>query len=381
MKNITILGSTGSIGMQALEVIRYNKDKFHVKALACNSNIAVLKKQIEDFGPEVACVFDQERADDIRAQVDIEVLSGMKGLIELAKLDSADTLLNSLVGSIGVRPTVEGIKSGKDIALANKETLVAAGDIVNDLLQKNGVALKPIDSEHSAIFQCLNGEKSEAVKRIIITCSGGSFRDKTMDELKTVTKEDALKHPNWNMGAKITIDSATLMNKGLEVIEAHHLFGIGYDDIDVLIHPQSIIHSLVEFVDTSVIAQLGWPDMKIPIQYALTHPSRIQNDLKSLDLAKVSQLNFSKPDLARFPCLDYAYSSGRMGGSMPCAMNAANEAAVDGFLSGKIGFMDIPRLVNETISLHKALKNPELDEILEIDCRIKKEVQERIDHD
>ena len=376
MKSLSLLGSTGSIGTQSLDVIRSNPDKFKVAALACNSNIELLKKQISEFNPEIACVFDKEKADSLK--VDIPIYSGMEGLIELSKLDSADTVLNSLVGSIGVKPTVEGIKAGKNIALANKETLVTAGDIVMDLVDKKNVSLKPIDSEHSAIFQCLNGNERKDVKKLIITCSGGAFRDKTLDEMKNLKAADALKHPNWNMGSKITIDCATLMNKGLEVIEAHHLFGVSYDDIDVVIHPQSIIHSLVEFCDTSVIAQLGWPDMKIPIQYALSHPARFSNNLKSLDLVKVGQIDFSAPDLTRFPCLAYAYSAGKEGGSMPCVMNAANESAVAGFLDGKIGFMDIPKLIKEATTEHKNIKNPELDDILEIDKKVKEKTKEKI---
>lgn len=373
MRNISILGSTGSIGTQALDVIRNNLSEFSVKALACNSNIELLKKQIEEFKPEAVAVFDKEKSDLLK--VDIPVYSGMEGLVKLAKLDSADTMLNSLVGSIGVRPTVEAIKSGKNLALANKETLVTAGDIVMDLVQKNNVELKPIDSEHSAIFQCLNGEKKEDVKRIIITCSGGAFRDNTKEELVDVKAADALKHPNWDMGNKITIDSATLMNKGFEVIEAKMLFGVDYDDIEVVIHHQSIIHSLVEFKDTSIIAQLGWPDMKIPIQYALSHPKRFSNNLESLDLLRVFQLNFEKPDTEKFPCLKYAYEAGKLGGTMPCAVNAANEIAVKGFLDGKIGFMDIPRLIKETMDKHKNINNPELDEILDIDKKVKEETR------
>jgi 1-deoxy-D-xylulose-5-phosphate reductoisomerase len=371
MKSISILGSTGSIGVQSLEVIKNNPDSFKVAALACNSNIDLLKKQIETFKPEIACVFDKEKADELKTQVDIEILSGMEGLVKLSTLDPADTVLNSLVGSIGVKPTVEAIKAKKSIALANKETLVTAGEIVMSLVGKNNVELKPIDSEHSAIFQCLNGEKKENIKRIIITCSGGAFRDKTREELIKVTAEDALKHPNWDMGNKITIDSATLMNKGFEVIEAKMLFGIDYSNIDIVIHPQSIIHSLVEFKDTSILAQLGWPDMKIPIQYALTHPKRFNNSLKPLNLLEVSQLNFKKPDTGRFPCLKYAYEAGKAAGTMPCVMNAANEIAVKAFLDDKISFTDIPRIIKEKMDSHNLIKNPELNDILDIDRKIK----------
>lgn len=366
MKSISILGSTGSIGTQALGVLRENP-KYKVSALACYSNIELLKKQIEEFRPEMVAVFDKEKSDDIKT--DVEVLSGMDGLIKVAKY--SDTVLNALVGSIGVKPTVEAIKEKKEIALANKETLVSAGEIVTKLAKKNDITIKPIDSEHSAIFQCIKGERKEDIKKIILTCSGGPFRNKTIEELKNVTPEDALKHPNWNMGNKVTIDSATLMNKGLEVIEAHWLFDVDYDNIQVVIHPQSIIHSLVEFKDTSVLAQLGWPDMKLPIQYALSYPKRWENNFKSLDLVKVSEMNFSEPDFEKFPCLKYAYKAGRIGGTMPCVMNAANEVAVNAFLRKKISFLDIARLIKEKIDEHKIIKNPELDEVLEIDKKIK----------
>ena len=276
---------------------------------------------------------------------------------------------------------MEAVKSGKNIALANKETLVTAGDIVMDLVKKKGVDLKPIDSEHSAIFQCIQGEELTDVKRLVITCSGGAFRDKTTEEMKKLKASDALKHPNWDMGKKITIDSATLMNKGFEVIEAHMLFGMDYDNINVMIHPQSIIHSLVEFKDSSVIAQLGWPDMKLPIQYALTHPARFSNDFKSLDLVKVGKLDFKDVDYAKFPCLEYAYDAGRIGGTMPCVLNAANEIAVYAFLKDKIEYFDISRLVKEALDKHKTIKKPEIDEILETDRQVKKEVSVEVEND
>jgi 1-deoxy-D-xylulose-5-phosphate reductoisomerase len=371
MKKISILGSTGSIGTQALEVIRNNPSEFKIKGLSCNSDIELLKKQIKEFRPEAVAVFNEEKADELKKSVDIGVFSGMKGLIEIAKLDSADTVINSLVGSIGVLPTVGGIKAKKKILLANKETLVTAGEIVISLAKKNNVEIIPIDSEHSAIFQCVKGEDRKDIKRIIITCSGGAFRNKTKEELLKVTKDEALRHPNWSMGEKITIDSATLMNKGFEVIEAKMLFGVDYENIAVVIHPESIVHSLVEFKDTSVIAQLGWPDMKLPIQYALTHPKRMENNFKSLNLLRASKLNFSAPDLERFPCLKYAYEAGRTGGTMPCVMNAANEAAVRAFLDRKIKFMDMPRLIKEQMDKHKTIKNPGLDDILEVDRKVK----------
>lgn len=379
MKSICILGSTGSIGTQALEVIKNNPAEFKVKGLACNSNILLLKKQIEEFKPEAVAVFDEEKADELRKECNVDVYSGMDGLIKISRLDSADTVLNSLVGSIGVKPTVEAIKAKKNIALANKETLVTAGEIVMELVEKNDVELKPIDSEHSAIFQCVQGWNKKDIRRIILTCSGGAFRDKTLEEMRNLKAEDALKHPNWNMGNKITIDCATLMNKGFEVIEAMMLFGVDYDNIDIVIHPQSIIHSLVEFKDTSVMAQLGWPDMRLPIQYALSHPKRFENNLKSLDLVKVSELNFKEVDLNRFPCLKYAYEAGKIGGTMPCVMNAANEVAVKAFLEGKIGFPDIPRLIKEAMDKHKNIRNAELDDILDVDRKIKEETDKLIE--
>lgn len=375
MKYISVLGSTGSIGKQALEIIKENPNEFRIRGLACNSNIESIEKQIEEFKPEAVAVFNEEKADELKEKVEINVFSGMNGMIKLATLDSIDTVLNSLVGSIGVLPTVEAIKAKKNIALANKETLVTAGEIVMDLVEKNQVELKPIDSEHSAIFQCLNGEKNRDVKRIILTCSGGAFREKTLEEMRYLKPADALKHPNWNMGNKITIDSATLINKGFEVIEAKMLFCVDYDNIDVVIHPQSIIHSLVEFKDTSVIAQLGWPNMRLPIQYALSHPKRFNNNLKGLDLIEVSQLDFSEPDIKRFPCLKYAYQAGRVGGTMPCVMNAANEVCVRAFLDGMIGFLDIASMIKEKMDNHKLINNPEIEEIVEIDKKIRDEMK------
>ncbi|MFH2028895.1 MAG: 1-deoxy-D-xylulose-5-phosphate reductoisomerase [Nanoarchaeota archaeon] len=376
MKNLSILGSTGSIGKQTLDVVRENPDEFKVVALSCNSNVEELKKQIDEFKPEIVSVYDPEKADLIR---NVEVVSGMEGLKKIVKIDSADYVVNSLVGSIGVLPTIEAIKNGKTVALANKETLVTAGQIVMDEVRKNKVNLFPIDSEHSAIWQCLNGENTYNVSKIIITCSGGAFKNKTLAELNHVRAADALKHPTWNMGAKITVDSATLMNKGFEVIEAHWLYDMPYDKIDVVIHPESIVHSLVEFNDHSVIAQLGMPSMKIPIQYALSYPNRFKNDqLPKLDLKKVGQLNFREPDFQRFPCLRYAYEAGRSGGSMPPVVNAANEIAVKYFLQDRIRFLDIQRLIKESMDNHKIIKQPGLDEIMDIDRKIKKETEAKI---
>ncbi len=374
--NISILGSTGSIGTQALEIVKANPG-FKVKALSCHSNIEILKKQIQEFKPEAVAVFDKEKADLLKA--DIPVYKGMEGLVKIATMDDSDTVLNSLVGSIGVLPTMKAAKHFKSIALANKETLVAAGSIVMDLVRKHRIRLMPVDSEHSAIFQCLNGENPKEASKITITCSGGAFKNKTKEELETLKAADALKHPTWDMGAKITIDCATLMNKGFEVIEAHWLYGMPYEQIDVVIHPQSIVHSLVEFQDRSVIAQLGVPSMKIPIQYALSYPRRLKNaSLPSLSLTDIGNLEFRKPDFERFPCLKYAYDAGKIGGSLPAVMNAANEVAVKYFLKDKIKFLDIPRLIKEEIDAHNVIKNPGLEEILDIDFKIKQKVEEKI---
>lgn len=367
MKSLSILGSTGSIGTQTLDIVRENPDEFKVVALSTNKNIELLKKQIEDFRPELVAVFDKEKADELKA--DIPLYKGMDGLVKAAVIESADTVVNSLVGSIGVMPTYKAIRAKKDIALANKETLVTAGRIIMDEAKKNDINLMPIDSEHSAIFQCLNGEDIKTVNKIIITCSGGAFRDKSsLDNLKAA---DALDHPTWKMGAKITIDCATLMNKGFEVIEAHFLYDVPYDKIEVVIHPQSIIHSLVEFNDHSVMAQLGLPNMKIPIQYALAYPRRIKNNLKQLDLRKIKSLDFKEYDKKRFPCLDYAYEAGRKGGTLPAAMNAANEVAVEYFLKDRIPFLGIPEIIKRVMDSHNLIKNPGLDDILDIDRKVK----------
>ncbi len=374
MKQITILGSTGSIGMQALDVIRRNRDDFAVAGLCCHSSIDVMEQQIAEFGVKTAAVFDEDRARELGRRSGIEVLSGLEGIIEVVKRDGADMVLNALVGSVGILPTAAAIESGRTVALANKETLVSAGEIIMALARERGVSILPVDSEHSALFQCLNGENRKAVRRLLLTCSGGAFRDTPSQELHRMTAEDALRHPNWAMGPKITVDSATLMNKGFEVIEARMLFDVEYDAIDVVIHPQSIIHSLVEFVDNSVLAQLSHPDMRLPIQYALTYPERTAADPAPLDLAALGELSFRTPDPDRFPCLAYAIEAGRTGGTMPCVLNAANEAAVQAFLAGRIGFMDIPGLVRQALDDHSPVTNPDLEEIITLDLRIKKEI-------
>src|SRR3989338_5190335 len=385
MKALSILGSTGSIGTQTLEIARSNPKEFKIVGLTANNNIELLKKQIIEFKPESVAVMENEKADLLdsllkKEYINTEVYSGIDGIIKIAKLSDADTVVNSLVGSIGVRPTIEAIKNKKNIALANKETLVTAGQIVMEEVKKNDVNLMPIDSEHSAIFQCLNGENINDVDKIIITCSGGAFKNLTKWQLENVTAKDALKHPTWNMGNKITIDSATLMNKGFEVIEAHWLYNMPYEKIEVLMHPQSIIHSLVEFKDNSVLAQLGNPDMKIPIQYALSYPKRFDAISKKLNLLEVKNLSFSKPNLGLFRCLKYAYDAGIKGGTLPAVLNAANEIAVYAFLGNNIKFLDIPKLINKMVQEHKIIKNPSLNEILDVDRKVKEETKKLIEN-
>ena len=379
MKSLSILGSTGSIGTQTLDIARNNPDEFKIIGLTANNNIEILKKQINEFNPEAVAVMNEEKADELKKDIDINVYSGIDGIIKIATLNEADTVINSLVGSIGVKPTIEAIKSKKNIALANKETLVTAGSVVMEEVRKNNVNLMPIDSEHSAIFQCLNGENINDVNKIIITCSGGAFKNLTKQQLEKATAEDALQHPTWNMGNKITIDSATLMNKGFEVIEAHWLYNLPYEKIDVVIHPKSIIHSLVEFKDNSVLAQLGNPDMKIPIQYALSYPKRFNSDSKKLNLTEIKNLSFSEPDFELFPCLKYAYDAGKTGGTLPAVLNAANEVLVHAFLENKIKFLDIPKLINKMMDSHNVIKNPDLNQILDVDKKVKEDTKKIIE--
>ena len=381
MKNISILGSTGSIGTQTLDIVRQFPDEFKVVGLTTNKNSDLLLKQIKEFKPKAVSIMDRAKVDDLLNFSSCQVYSGSEGLKKIAALEEADTIVNSLVGSVGIEPTYHAIKNKKNIALANKETLVAAGSVIMEEIKKNNVKLMPIDSEHSAIFQCLNGENINEVKKITITCSGGPFKNYSKEQLQNVAVKDALKHPIWNMGKKITIDSATLMNKGFEVIEAHWLYNINYEKIKIAIHPQSIVHSLVEFQDNSVIAQLGLPDMKIPIQYALSFPKRFANQQASLDLAKIKTLDFREPDFEMFPCLKYAYEAGTTGGTLPAVMNAANEIAVYAFLDNKIRFLDIQRLVRKMLDEHKLIKNPNLDEILEADKKTKEETKRIIEEE
>jgi len=375
VKAISILGSTGSIGTQSLDVIQKYPSKFKITGLTANSNIALLKKQIAKFKPKAVALMDEKSANQLQKVVKIKVYSGLDGVIKVACLKETDTVINSVVGSIGVVPTMAAIKAKKNIALANKETLVTAGDIVMKEVKKNKVILMPIDSEHSAIFQCLNGENIKKVRRIIITASGGPFKNHTKKQMEKVQLKDALKHPTWTMGAKITIDSATLMNKGFEVIEAHHLYDMPYEKIDVVVHPQSIIHSLVEFEDRSVMAQLGNPNMKIPIQYALSYPERYPTDIKILNLADITNLTFFKPNLELFPCLKYAFYAGKIGGTLPAVVNAANEIAVSYFLQNKIKYLDIAKTIYTMMKKHKLIKNPTLEQILKVDKEVKQKTK------
>ncbi|MBI2541760.1 1-deoxy-D-xylulose-5-phosphate reductoisomerase [Candidatus Woesearchaeota archaeon] len=381
MKYLSILGSTGSIGTQTLEIVRQFPDEFKVVGLTSNKNSELLLKQIKEFRPKAAAIMDKGKVDSLLNFSSCQIYSGTEGLNRIAELSEADTVVNSLVGSAGIEPTYNAIRSKKNIALANKETLVAAGSVIMEEIKKNNARLMPIDSEHSAIFQCLNGEKIKEVNNITLTCSGGPFKNYTEQQMQNVTVQEALNHPTWNMGSKITIDSATLMNKGFEVVEAHWLYDAGYEKIKIVIHPQSIVHSLVEFADKSVIAQLGFPDMKIPIQYALSYPKRLMSLGKSLDLAKIKMLEFKEPDFGMFPCLKYAYEAGAAGGTLPAVMNAANEAAVYSFLGNKIRFLDIQRLIRKMMDGHNLIKNPSLKDILDTDRKTKEETSRIIEEE
>ncbi|MCE5168092.1 1-deoxy-D-xylulose-5-phosphate reductoisomerase [Paenibacillus profundus] len=369
MKRIAVLGSTGSIGTQTLDVVRHHPEHFKIEAMAAGRNAALVLEQVHEFRPRKVSVQDKEVADRIRHQLPagVELFYGAEGLIEVAANHEADMVITAVVGSVGLQSTLAAIEAGKTIGLANKETLVTAGHLVTARAKENGVMLMPIDSEHSAIFQCLNGEAAEAVRSITLTGSGGSFRDKKREELEHVTIEQALNHPNWSMGAKITIDSATMANKGLEIIEAHWLFDMPYERINVLIHPESIIHSFVEYQDGSIIAQMGVPDMRVPIQYALTYPQRIHNQAPSLNLAQVAKLHFREMDYDRYPMVRYACECGIAGGTATTVFNAANEVAVARFLQGAIGFLDIERIVYQMISKHDIIPVPSLEEIQEAD--------------
>lgn len=367
MKNIAVLGSTGSIGTQTLEIVRANDD-LNVVSLAAGSNIEMLEKQIREFKPQVVCVYNEKKAEELKIKVsdtDVKIVTGMDGLIETAVIKTADIVLTAVVGMIGIRPTIAAIKAGKDIALANKETLVTAGHIIIPLAKEYGIRILPVDSEHSAIFQSLQGNKKSQLSKILLTASGGPFRNTPKEDLKNVTVKDALKHPNWSMGRKITIDSATMVNKGLEVIEAKWLFDVDIDNIEVVVQPQSLIHSMVEYVDGGIMAQLGTPDMKLPIQYALFYPDRRMLDGKRVNFFDIANITFFKPDRDKFKGFDLAFKAGKTGGSLPTIYNAANELAVSKFLNEEIRFLDIPELIETAMNNHKVIDNPSLEQILE----------------
>ena len=370
MRKISILGSTGSIGTQTLEVVENLKD-IKVMAITGNSNIKLLEEQARKFQPELVAVMDEENAEILKeklSDMDIRVVSGMDGLVEAATYEGVDTVVTSVVGNVGLKPTFEAIRAGKNIALANKETLVSAGQLVMDLAKKHDIKIYPVDSEHSAIFQSLQGNEGNKIERILLTASGGPFRGKKREELLHVTAADALKHPNWSMGNKITIDSATLMNKGLEVMEAKWLFGVDVDQIEVLVHPQSIVHSAVEYEDGAIVAQLGEPDMRVPIQYALTYPKRVKNPFPRVDFTKRNNLTFDKPDMETFKCLSLAYRALKTGGTLPAVLNGANEVAVARFLKGEIGFLDIPELIEQTMNAYTVKYDYTLEDLLDADA-------------
>ncbi len=379
MKTIAILGSTGSIGTQTLEVVRENGD-IRVLGIAAGENIALLEEQIREFHPKKAAVWSEEKAKELRMKTvdtDTKIVSGMEGLIEIAVMEDTEILVTAIVGMIGIRPTIEAIKAGKDIALANKETLVTAGHLIMPLAERKEVRILPVDSEHSAIFQSLQGNDKSFVKKILLTASGGPFRGRKQEELLEIRVEDALKHPNWTMGAKITIDSSTMVNKGLEVIEAKWLFGVDVDDVQVVVQPQSIIHSMVEYKDGAILAQLGTPDMKLPIQYALYYPERRYLPGERLDFWSIGKLDFEKPDMDTFYGLRLAYSAGRQGGTLPTVFNAANELAVSMFLKGEVKYLEISEIIEDCMSAHKNIKEPSLEEILETEAATYERINSR----
>lgn len=385
MKNIVILGSTGSIGRSSLEVIDKFPGRFRIVGLAAGRNISLLIKQIEQFRPKIVAVSDEAAYKNLKSQIqnlkskNIEILFGKEGISRVAAMQDADMVISAIVGSAGLLPTIAAIKTGKVIALANKETLVMAGGLVMSSVKEYGATILPVDSEHSAIFQCIRGYEKSSIKKIILTASGGPFVGKTSEELENVSPESALKHPNWSMGRKITIDSATLMNKGLEVIEAYYLFGLPPENIDVLIHPQSIVHSIVEFIDGSYIAQLSKPDMKGPIAYALSYPERLHDVIETIDWDKLSTLTFQEPDHKTFPCLSLAYSALKTGGTMPAVLNAANEIVVAAFLDGIISFNSIPVIIRKVMDSHKLKPANDIETILEADRWARKTAKQKIE--
>ncbi|TAF11156.1 MAG: 1-deoxy-D-xylulose-5-phosphate reductoisomerase [Nostocales cyanobacterium] len=381
MKAITLLGSTGSIGTQTLDIVSEHPDKFRIVGLAAGRNVELFAAQIRQFRPQIAAISAADKLPELQEAIkDLNpqpiLLAGEAGVIEVARYGDAETVVTGIVGCAGLLPTIAAIEAGKDIALANKETIIAGAPVVLPLVEKHGVKLLPADSEHSAIFQCLQGVPKGGLKKILLTASGGAFRDWPVEKLPEVKVADAIKHPNWSMGRKITVDSATLMNKGLEVIEAHYLFGVDYDDIEIVIHPQSIIHSLIELQDTSVLAQLGWPDMRLPLLYALSWPERIYTNWERLNLVKSGNLTFREPDHQKYPCMGLAYAAGRAGGSMPAVLNAANEQAVALFLDEKIHYLDIARCIEWVCDRHQTdnKQNPSLDDILSADQWARQEV-------
>jgi 1-deoxy-D-xylulose-5-phosphate reductoisomerase len=384
VKAVTLLGSTGSIGTQTLDILRQYPDRFRLVGMAAGRNVALVAEQIREFHPEIVAIADESKLAELLERIaDVDpkpkILVGEAGVVEVARYGDAEVVVTGIVGCAGLLPTIAAIEAGKDIALANKETMIAGGPVVLPLIQKHNVKIVPADSEHSAIFQCIQGLSHDrtfqagspdvGLRRLVLTASGGAFRDWPVERLPEVTVADALTHPNWSMGPKITVDSATLMNKGLEVIEAHYLFGVGYDQIDIVIHPQSIIHSLIEMQDTSMLAQLGWPDMRLPLLYALSWPDRLVTDWKTLDLVKAGDLTFREPDHAKYPCMGLAYAAGRAGGSMTAVLNAANEQAVALFIDGKIGFLDIPKVIEKTCDRHRndLMATPSLEDIIAVD--------------
>lgn len=381
MKKIAILGSTGSIGKSTLDIIEKNPERFKVVALAAGENIDEIKRQIEKFHPLIVSVINKEKAFKLKETIrsDIEILYGAEGVKNVASFFDADLVVSAISGAAGLMPTLAAIKAGKNIALANKETMVIAGDIVTKMSRKNGVKILPVDSEHSAIFQCLEGQNRSFLKRVILTASGGPFLNLSKKELNNVKPNQALCHPKWKMGKKITIDSASLMNKGLEVIEAKWLFEVGFDKIDVLIHPQSIVHSMVEFIDGSVTAQMGIADMRIPIAYALSYPERIENNLPRLNFIQTNNLQFYKPDTEKFRCLQLAYKAGIEGGTYPAVLNAANEVAVEAYMGEKIKFTDIPGVIEKILNAHDSVKEPSLEEIMQADSWARVEARKSIE--
>ncbi|PID55979.1 1-deoxy-D-xylulose-5-phosphate reductoisomerase [candidate division KSB3 bacterium] len=380
-KTLSILGASGSIGLSALNVIEQFPERFTVIGLAVQRNIERLEEQIRHVHPRIVSVADDVACKHLRsrcADLDLEIVSGESGAVRVATHPDVEQVISAISGCAGLVPTYEAVLAGKEIALANKETLVAAGELIMAEVQERKIALVPVDSEHNAIFQSLQGHRRRDVQKILLTCSGGPFRQHTVEEFKTVTRADALKHPNWEMGQKITIDSATLMNKGLEVLEAHWLFGVDLSDIQVVVHPQSVIHSMVEYCDGSLIAQLGVPDMRIPIAYAMAYPERLQLNVERLDVARVGEFTFEEPDFERFPCLRYAYEAGRIGGTMPAVLNAANEIAVEAFLQERIAFPDIPRIVETVMEAHASRQLDSLDTAIDADRWAREQARHRI---